>query len=183
MYEGLQLCLSSSSLDFLTVFQRMWPLIKLFPLNIIKVWRNLKIHRRIWKIMWTANAVDTFIYKKLSRENKLLKDKQSWSPPSMVSYFYPTISISIGLVPRMLIRLYCSTLWTGPYKGVKQETQIILIKITYWILEKDFQFLCFTFLLFFKKGRSSEKGSVFMFVTRMVQKGFFQNWRRAQILP
>ena len=61
-------------------------------------------------------------YKKLSRENKLLEDKQSWSPPSMVSYFCPTISISIGLVPRMLIRLYCSTLWTGPCKGVKQET-------------------------------------------------------------
>ena len=86
---------------------------------------------------------------------------------------YQTISISIGLVPQMLIRLYCSTLWTGPYKGMKQETQIILIKITYCILEKDFQFLCFTFLLFFKKGRSSEKENVFMFVTRVVQKGFF----------
>ena len=78
----------------------------------------------------------------------------------------------------MLIQLYCSTLWTGPYKGVKQETQIILIKITYYILEKDFQFLCFTFLLFFKKGRSSEKENVFMFVTRMVQKGFFPETRR-----
>ena len=120
MKDSSFVCLRAACI-FLTAFQRMWPLIKLFPLNIIKVWRNLKIHRRIWKIMWTANAVDTFIYKKLSRENKLLKDKQSWSPPSMVSYFYPTISISIGLVPRMLVRLYCSTLWTGPCKGVKQD--------------------------------------------------------------
>ena len=82
----------------------------------------------------------------------------------------------------MLIRLYCSTLWTGPYKGVKQETQIILIKINYYILEKDFQFLCFTFLLFFKKGRSSEKENAFMFVTRMVQKGFFPETRRRRFL-
>ena len=47
---------------FLTAFQRMWPLIKLFLLNIIKVWRHLNIHGRIWKIMWPVNAVYTFIF-------------------------------------------------------------------------------------------------------------------------